>query len=35
VDLDPMLRERLGLMAKAAGLAEGRLAEVFTVLRTE
>lgn len=34
-DLDPTLRQWLGRQAVAAGLAEGRLAEVFTVLRTE
>jgi LmbE family N-acetylglucosaminyl deacetylase len=34
-DLDPMLRQWLGRQALAAGLADGRLAEVFTVLRTE
>ncbi len=35
VDVEPFVRERLSLAAKAAGLPEGRLAEPFTVLRTE
>lgn len=35
VDVSVFLRERMALMAKAAGLEDGRLAEAFTVLRTE
>jgi LmbE family N-acetylglucosaminyl deacetylase len=35
IDLDKILRERLAMMATAGGLPEGRLAEAFTVLRTE
>lgn len=35
MDLEGFLRERLGQLAKAGGLPEGRLAEAFTVLRTE
>jgi LmbE family N-acetylglucosaminyl deacetylase len=35
VDLEAILRERMGLAARAAGLPEGRLAEAFTILRTE
>jgi LmbE family N-acetylglucosaminyl deacetylase len=34
-DIDTILRERMGLMARTAGLPEGRLAEGYTVLRTE
>jgi LmbE family N-acetylglucosaminyl deacetylase len=35
VDVAAMLRQRLSQAALAAGLPEGRLAETFTVLRTE
>lgn len=35
VELDGMLRERMAMTARAGGLPEGRLAEAFTVLRTE
>jgi LmbE family N-acetylglucosaminyl deacetylase len=35
LDLDALLRDRLAAVAKAAGLPAGRLAEAFTVLRTE
>lgn len=35
MDLEGFLIERLGLLARAGGLPEGRLAEAFTVLRTE
>ncbi|GAA1735375.1 PIG-L deacetylase family protein [Luedemannella helvata] len=35
IDLDAILRHRLAETASAAGLGEGRLAEAFTVLRTE
>jgi LmbE family N-acetylglucosaminyl deacetylase len=35
LDFETMLRERGAMMARAAGLPEGRLAEAFTVLRTE
>jgi LmbE family N-acetylglucosaminyl deacetylase len=35
MDLEGFLRERLSLLARAGGLPEGRLAEAFTVLRTE
>ena len=35
VDVSGFLRERMAIMAAAAGLPEGRLAESFTVLRTE
>ncbi len=35
LDLDAILRPRMTDTAKAGGLAEGRLAEAFTVLRTE
>jgi LmbE family N-acetylglucosaminyl deacetylase len=34
-DLESMLRERLQLIARGAGLAVGRLAEAFTIIRTE
>jgi LmbE family N-acetylglucosaminyl deacetylase len=34
-NLESFLRQRLGRMAKEAGLPEGRLAESFTVIRTE
>lgn len=34
-DLDGMLRDRLARNATAAGLPEGSLAEVFTIVRTE
>jgi len=34
-DLEKVLRERMGLTAQTAGLPDGRLAEAFTVLRTE
>jgi LmbE family N-acetylglucosaminyl deacetylase len=32
---EEVLRERLGLVAKAGGLPEGRLAEAFSIFRTE
>jgi LmbE family N-acetylglucosaminyl deacetylase len=35
LDLDALLRDRLVAVAEAAGLPAGRLAEAFTVLRTE
>jgi LmbE family N-acetylglucosaminyl deacetylase len=35
VDLDTVLRERMGATARMGGLAEDRLAEAFTILRTE
>lgn len=35
MDLEGFLRDRLGLLARAGGLPEGRLAEAFTILRTE
>ncbi|MFC7481382.1 hypothetical protein ACFQX7_16940 [Luedemannella flava] len=35
VDLDAILRHRLAETATAGGLGAGRLAEAFTVLRTE
>lgn len=35
LDIDAVLRARMSETARAAGLAEGRLAEAFTVLRTE
>ncbi len=35
MDVEPMLRERMALTAKAGGLPEGRLAEAFTIIRTE
>jgi LmbE family N-acetylglucosaminyl deacetylase len=35
MDLEGFLVERLSLLARAGGLPEGRLAEAFTVLRTE
>lgn len=35
VDVEPFVRERLTATAEAAGLATGRLAEAFTVLRSE
>jgi LmbE family N-acetylglucosaminyl deacetylase len=34
-DIEPFLRQRLGDAATALGLPEGRLAEAFTILRTE
>lgn len=35
MDLEGLLRERLSQAAKAGGLAAGRLAEAFTIIRTE
>jgi LmbE family N-acetylglucosaminyl deacetylase len=35
LDVDTLLRDRLAAVAEAAGLPAGRLAEAFTVLRTE
>ena len=35
MDVEPLLRERMGIVARAAGLPEGRLAEAFTIIRTE
>ena len=35
VDLEGVLGDRMGAVARDAGLPEGRLAEAFTVLRTE
>ena len=35
VDIDIVMRERLGLLARNGGLPEGRLAEAFNVFRTE
>jgi LmbE family N-acetylglucosaminyl deacetylase len=35
MDLEGFLVERLSMLARAGGLPEGRLAEAFTVLRTE
>jgi LmbE family N-acetylglucosaminyl deacetylase len=35
IELDGILRERMAMTARAGGLPEGRLAEAFTVLRTE
>jgi LmbE family N-acetylglucosaminyl deacetylase len=35
LDLDPILRERARMIAQGAGLSADRLAEAFTVLRTE
>jgi LmbE family N-acetylglucosaminyl deacetylase len=35
VDVDTLMRERLGAVARSGNLPEGRLAEAFTVLRTE
>ncbi len=35
MNLDQVMRERLRLIAEAAGLPEGRLAEAFSVFRTE
>ena len=35
VDLDAILRDRLATTARTGGLSEGRLAEAFTILRTE
>jgi LmbE family N-acetylglucosaminyl deacetylase len=34
VDIEPVLRERLALVAAAGGLPEGSLAEAFTIVRT-
>jgi hypothetical protein len=34
-DLEAFLRQRLARMGNEAGFAEGRLAESFTVIRTE
>ena len=33
-DLDAMMRERQGMAARSVGLPEGRLAEVFSIIRT-
>jgi LmbE family N-acetylglucosaminyl deacetylase len=35
IDIDAILRERMSMAAQAAGLPVGRLAEAFTILRTE
>jgi LmbE family N-acetylglucosaminyl deacetylase len=35
IDLEPILCERMSMSARALGLPEGRLAEAFTILRTE
>jgi LmbE family N-acetylglucosaminyl deacetylase len=35
VDVEPFLRERMAQTARTAGLPEGRLAEAYTILRTE
>jgi len=35
MDLDAVMRDRLATTARAGGLPDGRLAETFTVLRTE
>jgi LmbE family N-acetylglucosaminyl deacetylase len=35
IDVEPLLRERMALSARTLGLPEGRLAEAFTILRTE
>jgi len=35
MDLDAVMRDRLATTARAGGLPDGRLAEAFTVLRTE
>jgi LmbE family N-acetylglucosaminyl deacetylase len=34
VDIEPVLRERLAVIAQAGGLPVGRLAEAFTIVRT-
>ena len=34
-DVDTVIRDRMATTARDAGLPEGRLAEAFTVLRTE
>jgi LmbE family N-acetylglucosaminyl deacetylase len=35
IDIDAVMRERMAMLAAAGGLPEGRLAEAFTILRTE
>ena len=35
IDIDSIMRERMALVARAGGLAADRLAEAFTVIRTE
>jgi LmbE family N-acetylglucosaminyl deacetylase len=35
IDIDAVMRDRMVTMARAGGLPEGRLAEAFTILRTE
>jgi LmbE family N-acetylglucosaminyl deacetylase len=35
MDVESMLRERMGIVARSAGLPDGRLAEAFTIIRTE
>jgi LmbE family N-acetylglucosaminyl deacetylase len=35
VDIEGVLRDRMGTVARTAGLPDGRLAEAFTIIRTE
>jgi LmbE family N-acetylglucosaminyl deacetylase len=35
MDVEPFLRERMATVARTTGLPEGRLAEAFTIIRTE
>ena len=35
LDVEPLLRERMAVVALAAGLPDGHLAEAFTIIRTE
>jgi LmbE family N-acetylglucosaminyl deacetylase len=35
VDVELMLRERMAIVARTGGLPDGRLAEAFTIIRTE
>ncbi len=35
MDVEPLLRERMGTVARTGGLPDGRLAEAFTIIRTE
>ena len=35
VDIESILRERMAIVARTGGLPDGRLAEAFTVIRTE
>jgi LmbE family N-acetylglucosaminyl deacetylase len=35
MDMEPFLRDRMATVARDSGLPDGRLAEAFTIIRTE